>query len=71
VLKLIMYFGFLLWFAAPIVNMQFSRHGRWAHPYPGIAPTFLQCRDVLPLEQKCSKHWTPGNLDATSAYVLV
>ena len=29
-------------------NMQFSRHGRWAHPYPGISLTFQQCRDVLP-----------------------
>ena len=38
--------------------MQFSRHGRWAHLYPGISSTFWQCKDVLPLEQKCSKHWT-------------
>ena len=53
-----------------IVNIQFSRHGRWAHPYPVISLTFWQCRDVLPLEQKCSKHWTPANLDATSAYLF-
>ena len=38
--------------------MQFSRHGTWAHPYPEISPTFWQCRDILPLEQKCFKHWT-------------
>ena len=36
---------------------QFSRHGRWADPYPGISPTFWQRRDVLLQEQKCSKHW--------------
>ena len=29
-----------LWFAAAIGNMQFSQHGRWAHPYPGISLTF-------------------------------
>ena len=28
-----------LWFAAAVGNMQFSQHGRWAHPYPGISPT--------------------------------
>ena len=51
-----------LWFAAAIGNTQFSQHGRWAHPYPGISPTFWQCRDVLPLIQKCSKHQSPGKL---------
>ena len=45
------------WFAAAISNMQFSQHGGWAHPYTGISLTFWQCRDVLPLDQKCSKHW--------------
>ena len=29
-----------LWFAAAIGNMQFSQHGRWAYPYPGISLTF-------------------------------
>ena len=46
--------GFLLQSA----THSFSWHGRWAHPYPGISLTFWQCRDVLHLEQKCSKHWT-------------
>ena len=53
-----------LWFAAAIGNI-ISWHGRWAHPYPGISPTFWQCRDVLTLEQKSSKHWSslnPGKL---------
>ena len=35
---------YALWFAAKIGNMQFSRHGRWAHPYPGISSTFWRCR---------------------------
>ena len=30
-----------LWFAVAIGSMQFTRHGRWVHPYPG----FLQLAD--------------------------
>ena len=35
-----------LWFAAAIGNMQFSWHGKWARPYPGIYPTFWQHSDA-------------------------
>ena len=61
----------VLWFPAAIGNMQFSRRGRWAHPYPGICPTFWQCRDVLPFEQKCSRHWTPLNPGNLGCYKLL
>ena len=53
--------------------MQFSWHGRCAHPYPGISTTFWQCSNDLPLELKCSKNRTPStpaNFATTSIYLF-
>ena len=58
-----------LWFAA--YNWQHAVFSPWKVSSP--ISTFWQCRDVLPLEQKRSKHWSPlnpGKLVSTSAYLF-
>ena len=59
-----------LWFAAAIGNI-ISWHGRWAHPYPGISPTFWCSTFRTEVFQALIPIDPLANLDAMSTYLLI